>query len=550
MLENRLWSNLAGYVAAACMIAVLFGACACADAQCIICPVTGNAAFPVSPNVGDQQAAAIYGDIVVWEDYRNEAATKGDIYCFDLRTLTESPVCVLPGEQWMPAIYGDTIVWQDARNTPTSLTLFDIYSYSVSSHAESPVSVNPRTKWNPAIFGSRVVWEERASGSNYDIKSILLDQTGAVTACAAVNGQYEAAIYGDTVVWQDFRSGTNDDIYSYNLSTGVETPVCTAANDQIFPEIWGTKVVWEDYRSGSHIYMKDLATGVETKLTSVTSDKWAPSISGKYVVWQDKRNGNWDLYMYNLATGVESPLIVCPGDQQFPRVHGDKVAFQCGSCGSGGTCGVYITIIGAPSYQDLSRVSAARPVADGTAVQLTGKVVTRSFGGIFYVQEDDRSAGIRVVWPASITPGTIVNVKGRMATKDGEREIEAVLVEEEVTGTVPRPLFVTHRDMGGEPSWAEALPWIGGGVGAENVGLLIATAGRVESVGSDYFYLTDGSLDGQTGDALPVKVLCGSLAKPVEDQMVLVTGISSASPFGAQAERAVRVQYQSDITQY
>lgn len=522
-----------------------------AGAQCIVCPVTGNAAFPVSPNhTADQQMAAIYGDIVVWEDYRNEATTQGDIYGFDLRSLTEFAVCTAPGEQWLPSIHGSKVVWQDGRSSPTTLQLFDIFSYDVATHTETPVSVTPRTKWNPAIHGDRIVWEERISGSNYDIRSILLGQAAATTICAAPNGQYEASVHGDIAVWQDFRSGTNDDIYSYNFTTGVEAPVCTAAGDQIFPEIHGTKAVWEDYRSGSQIYMKDLVTGVETKLTTVTSDKWQPVISDRCVVWQDKRNGDWDLYMYDLATGNESPLIVCPGDQQFPRISGNKVAFQCGECASGGVCGVYVTIIGESSYQDLPRVSDARQAVNGAAVQFTGKTVSRCFGGTFYIQEEDRSSGIRVAWPAAVTPGTVVTVKGRMAARDGEREIDATMVDTVTAGTLPRPLAMAHRDIGGVPSWSDALPWIGGGHGTENVGLLISTSGRVGSVGGDHFYITDGSSDTQNGGSLPVRVVCGNLIKPANGQMVFVTGVASAYPAGGAVERAVRVQYQDDIVVY
>ncbi len=522
--------------------------CSSASGQCIICPVTGNAAFPVSPSTGDQQVPAISGDTVVWEDYRNEATTKGDIYGFDLRTLTEFPVCTAIGEQWLPSIDGRTVVWQDARNAPTVLTLFDLYSFDTVSRTEAPVSVSARTKWNPSIQGSRVVWEERISGSNYDIRSIVLGGGLPTTICAAANGQYEASVWGNTAVWQDFRSGTNDDIYAYDFTTGTEMPVCTASGDQIFPEIYGTRVVWEDYRSGSHIYMKDLATGVETKLTSVTSEKWQPVISDRYVVWQDKRNGNWDLYMYDLAAGIESPLIVCDSDQTFPRISGNKVAFQCGACATGEACQVYVTIIGEASYQDVPKISDARSAMDGTAVQLTGKVATRSFGGTFYVEEADRSSAIRVAWPASVTPGSLVTVKGLVATRDGEREIGAAMVENLGAGTIPRPIYVGLRDMSGL-TWAGSPAWIGPNQSAPNIGLLVCVSGRVGDVGDGYFCLTDGSGDGM-GSPLRVKVICGGLNKPEQGEMAWVVGVASLSPLGSELERAVRVQYQGDIVAY
>ena len=75
------------------------------------CTAARAAIFPLQPAPGDQQAAAIYGDIVVWEDYRNEETTKGDIYAFNLDSLSGFPVCASGGNQWLPSIWGDSIVW-------------------------------------------------------------------------------------------------------------------------------------------------------------------------------------------------------------------------------------------------------------------------------------------------------------------------------------------------------------------------------------------------------------------------------------------------------
>ncbi len=521
-----------------------------AGAQCPVCTVPGTAVFPVSPNAGDQQMPAIFGDTVVWEDYRNEATTKGDIYGFDIRKLSEFPVCTAVGQQWMPSMNESRVVWQDGRANPGSITVFDLYSRDLRLGTETPVNSQAANRWNPSVWNGRVVWEELVSGANWDIKSVVMGGGQPETICSAANGQFEASVCGDRVVWQDFRNGTNDDIYSYDLATGVETAVCTAAGDQIFPEIYGTRVVWEDYRSGSkaHIYMKDLSTGVEKKLTSVTSDKWQPVISDRYVVWQDKRNGNWDLYMYDLVANVESPFIVSPYDQQFPRIHGNKVVFQHGNCGALCAVQVYLAVIGAAAYQSVPRVSGVRDLPDGAAVQLTGKIVTRCFGGTFYIEEADRSSGMRVVWPAAVAPGTAVTVKGRAATKDGEREIEAAMVESLGTAGIPDPVHIVARDVAAQ-AWTGPPELVGRNSGAPNIGLLVTVSGRVDEVGPDYFYLRDGSGDG-SGLPLRLKVLCPGLARPGEWQNAVVTGVASLSTVGVQVERAVRVQYQSDIIVY
>jgi len=145
-----------------------------AGAQCPVCTVPGTAVFPVSPNAGDQQMPAIFGDTVVWEDYRNEATTKGDIYGFDIRKLSEFPVCTAVGQQWMPSMNESRVVWQDGRANPGSITVFDLYSRDLRLGTETPVNSQAANRWNPSVWNGRVVWEELVSGANWDIKSVVM----------------------------------------------------------------------------------------------------------------------------------------------------------------------------------------------------------------------------------------------------------------------------------------------------------------------------------------------------------------------------------------
>jgi beta propeller repeat protein len=64
---------------------------------------------PICTEPHDQLAPAIYGDKIVWADFRNGM---GDIYMYDLTTGEERAICPDPGNQDDPVIYGDKIVWQ------------------------------------------------------------------------------------------------------------------------------------------------------------------------------------------------------------------------------------------------------------------------------------------------------------------------------------------------------------------------------------------------------------------------------------------------------
>ena len=69
----------------------------------------------------------ISGDIIVWQDFRNDTGdfTNSDIYLFDLSTGLEGEVSLAPGRQSGPRISGDWIVWRDDRNSG-QLVLFQI----------------------------------------------------------------------------------------------------------------------------------------------------------------------------------------------------------------------------------------------------------------------------------------------------------------------------------------------------------------------------------------------------------------------------------------
>jgi len=71
---------------------------------------------------------------------------------------------------------------------------------------------------------------------------------------------------------------------------------------------------------------------------------------------------------------------------------------------------------------------------DDTEVQIAGKVVSGIISEyvpiVFYVQEADRSAGIRVTTEESVSlqVGEAVDITGTLATADGERVLEAEIV--------------------------------------------------------------------------------------------------------------------------
>ena len=145
---------------------------------------------------------------------------------------------------------------------------------------------------------------------------------------------------------------------------------------------------------------------------------------------------------------------------------------------------------------------------------LEDKVVSRVFPlqGYFYIQErrDEGAktpAGILVNYPVALDPGDVISIEPdwsatRVATVDGERAI-ADPWQITVTSSIdpPGPLGINERVFGGGP-FNVFTPGPVGGVGLNNVGLLVRVLGKVTSVAPGYFYLDDGfgATDGSLTD--------------------------------------------------
>lgn len=72
----------------------------------------------------------------------------------------------------------------------------------------------------------------------------------------------------------------------------------------------------------------------------------------------------------------------------------------------------------------VATVAAARALADGSAVLLSDKKVSAAFADCFFIEDDDRTAGIRVNLPGvSFALAQRVNVSGVLETISGERRI-------------------------------------------------------------------------------------------------------------------------------
>jgi len=224
----------------------------------------------------------------------------------------------------------------------------------------------------------------------------------------------------------------------------------------------------------------------------------------------------------------------------------------------------------------LYSIGEAKSVPKGEPVMLLSpNVVTAVFDGFYYIQGLDRCAGIRVAG-SGVIRGNWVQIVGTPEGLDGETLLTSV--EPVPTGQIQavfpkaRPILVTGRTLGGcdfpsghEPNCGQkttkAWRWVKIGqapafrrfdhvAGLNNIGLLVRLTGKVSWVGSDSFYLNDGSAyDDTEGPIYPgVKVLLPSGVNPPQiDSCVSVTGISSCYESSGDLYRLLRVRDAEDV---
>lgn len=203
--------------------------------------------------------------------------------------------------------------------------------------------------------------------------------------------------------------------------------------------------------------------------------------------------------------------------------------------------------------QVVDSISALKELPDASYVSVAGKIAASGaadYDGYFYVQEADRSSGIRVAMNLASIPGiargSVLNVLGTLGTTaDGERQIAGRVVIIAGVTAPPVALGMNNKTVGGAtvgfpPLGQEGITGVIGGV--NNLGLLVKTWGQVISSGAGFVVIDDGS-------NTPVRVSTEQLASvPGVGHYIIVVGASSLQDVGGNKERLVLPRDSGDIS--
>lgn len=204
-------------------------------------------------------------------------------------------------------------------------------------------------------------------------------------------------------------------------------------------------------------------------------------------------------------------------------------------------------------------ISDALPCEDEQGVQCSEKVVTASTsdmgGSEFYVQEANGTCGIRVISTKPVAEGDAVTISGKLVTDSGERSIQADADKVEIDPALltPRkpikPVGAPNRWIGGG-NFGANTKGVTGGIGLRNIGLLVKTWGKTTYIGGEgegFFYIDDGSRLNDGSGHVGLKVKCRDLLKPALGANVVVVGICSCEKLGERITPVIKVRRQSDV---
>ena len=305
-----------------------------------------------------------------------------------------------------------------------------------------------------------------------------------------------------------------------------------------------------------------LADNTPPSAVTVTDEgTWTPSQTTLTASWTASSDGSGsgiDRYEYAIGTAprtqdikgwtsVESATSM--SDSSLTLTDGQKYYIQARAVDN-------VALEGAGSAADgitvaplVNPISSAWPLADSVGLSIRNKVVTAALGGAFWLEEENRSAAMKVVSSAATAPGHIVSVAGVLGMAGSQRALVGDVVEDLDTDDVPPPIGMNQRELGGA-GFNPATPGVTGGKSLYNIGLLVRCWGTVTySDTSDrddkYFYFDDGS-GLSSGGHDGVLVRCRSIAPP-SSGMAIVTGVAASESIGGKVVPVILIRDSSDI---
>ena len=314
---------------------------------------------PITSTLNSLTGPALYGDTIVWEDYRDLNGPY-QIYQYNLITGEENPVNSSENLQFQPAIYRNTVVWTEFSTDYSSINIikYDMVNRTRDEHLGNYDPSGFYYNYNyPKIFENTIVWQDyNVTNLNWDISVVRNTGSQPEIIISGDGDQKQPEIYQDYIVYENWTGtaySTPSHIWQYNLSNHTAVPISEGFYQETFPHIYGDKIVWEATNfsgDGMHIHVYD--HGAITRLTPLSAtpfDQFHPAIFGNRVVVEDARESALhDVYVYDLVAGSETRLSPksFAYSQLFPDIYGNRIVWADTRAGNSNMWDIYLFTLG------------------------------------------------------------------------------------------------------------------------------------------------------------------------------------------------------------
>ncbi len=241
-------------------------------------------------------------------------------------------------------------------------------------------------------------------------------------------------------------------------------------------------------------------------------------------------------------TSIDLPINLTPGTKYYVSV---KALYPDGFESMPGTSDGIVAVLAVSHLREL------RTVSPETYVLVQNKIVSGVFSDCIYVQEPNRSSGIRVKGIAGLQVGNVITLTGKITLDNQEVILQDANLVSCTAGNPPRPLAMTGRALGGSAFGFQPAPAnnpLETATGLSPIGLLVRTTGQVTYVdpGGSWAYIDDGSgiCDG-SGHIGIRTLLVGSV--PTVGANAEITGCCGVIDVNGRCARLLRPRSTQDV---
>lgn len=262
----------------------------------------------------------------------------------------------------------------------------------------------------------------------------------------------------------------------------------------------------------------DAESGIESYSYAIGTEKGADDV----VSWTN----------VGFTTNIErSGLNLRPGQSYYVSVVARNNQFLTSGVG------VCEPIVVVPSDRR-QKIGMAKKSLESTFVYLPGKVVVAVYDDCLFVEEADRSSGMRVIASETgLQVGAVVDIQARVVSQNEEMVLVNASFLQQGFSDAMKPLCISGRTFKGAE---QSLP----------LGLLVRMAGKVVDVGDNYFIISDGTSLAAVRGSKGIEVRVDPRDLPAKNTWVAATGVLCNEQINSKVTTIIRAIPNTHLTAF